>query len=207
MENYYEILQVSSKAEQLIITKTYRLLAAYYHPDNKQTGNEERFKQVLKAYEILSDPAKRYQYNLEQSGNIAKAGTGASAYAKTPASNLSGGNPNKLGGNLADASEGEGQRSERELRKMLLLALYDVRRNNPNNPEISVLVLSELIGVHLSQLEFSKWYLKEKKYIKVSESADYSITIEGVDYVENELLNAEPAQPRLYLPPVNRPAK
>jgi DnaJ-class molecular chaperone len=60
LENYYEILQVSSKAEQLVINKAYRLLAAYYHPDNKQTGNEEKFKQVLKAYEVLSDPARRY---------------------------------------------------------------------------------------------------------------------------------------------------
>ena len=48
-----------------MITKIYRLLAAYYHPDNKQTGDEEKFKSVLKAYEVLSDPAKRSRYNIE----------------------------------------------------------------------------------------------------------------------------------------------
>jgi curved DNA-binding protein CbpA len=206
MENYYDMLQVSSKAEQLIINKAYRLLAAYYHPDNKQTGNEEKFKQVIKAYEVLSDPAKRYQYNLELSGNISKPAAAATGAFKPQAGNLNGGGT-KPSSSPANGLEGEGQRSERELRKILLLALYDVRRNNPHNPDISVLVLSELIGVPLSHLEFSKWYLKEKKFIKVSESADYSITIDGVDYVENELLSAEPGQPRLYLPPGGRPAK
>ncbi|MCI0418668.1 MAG: DnaJ domain-containing protein, partial [Acidobacteria bacterium] len=61
-QNYYELLQLSPNAEQLVITKVYRLLAAYYHPDNKQTGNEEKFKTVLKAYEVLSDPTKRSRY-------------------------------------------------------------------------------------------------------------------------------------------------
>jgi DnaJ-class molecular chaperone len=37
-QNYYELLQLSPNAEQLVITKIYRLLAAYYHPDNKQSG-------------------------------------------------------------------------------------------------------------------------------------------------------------------------
>src|SRR4029434_7330972 len=71
LPNYYELLQLSPNAEQLVITKVYRLLAAYYHPDNKQTGDEERFKGVLKAYEVLSDPAKRSRYNLEFLGKEA----------------------------------------------------------------------------------------------------------------------------------------
>jgi len=50
-----------------------------------------------------------------------------------------------------------------------------------------LLVLSELIGARVDELEFSNWYLKEKGYIKITESADFSITIAGVDYVENEL--------------------
>jgi len=71
VQNYYEVLQLSPNAAQLVITKVYRLLAAYYHPDNKQTGDEEKFKQVLKAYEVLSDPARRSKYNLECLGQSA----------------------------------------------------------------------------------------------------------------------------------------
>ena len=66
--DYYELLQLNSNAEQLVVTKVYRLLAAYYHPDNKQTGNEEKFKQILEAYEVLSDPAKRSRYDLNYHG-------------------------------------------------------------------------------------------------------------------------------------------
>src|SRR2546429_2661376 len=69
--DHYETLQLSPNAEQLVITKIYRLLAAYYHPDNKQTGDEEKFKSVLKAYEVLSDPAKRSRYNIELFGRDA----------------------------------------------------------------------------------------------------------------------------------------
>ena len=61
--DYYAVLQLDPNAEQLVVTKVYRLLAAYYHPDNKQTGDEEKFKQVLEAYEVLSDPAKRSRYD------------------------------------------------------------------------------------------------------------------------------------------------
>jgi hypothetical protein len=73
----------------------------------------------------------------------------------------------------------------------MLLALYDMRRSNPRNPQVSLLVLSELLGCPIEDLEFSNWYLREKGLIQISESADFSITIAGVDYVEKELLRPE----------------
>lgn len=82
----------------------------------------------------------------------------------------------------------------------MLLALYDVRRNNPGRPELSLLVLSELFGCTADDLEFSSWYLKEKVLIKISESADFSITVAGVDYVEKELLKVEREKNVLSLP-------
>jgi hypothetical protein len=80
------------------------------------------------------------------------------------------------------------------------MALYDVRRNTPGRPQLSLLVLSELLGCSIENLEFSTWYLKEKGYIKISESADFSITIAGVDYVESELLKKEAERHILSLP-------
>ncbi len=191
-ENYYEILQLSPKAEQLVITKVYRLLAAYYHPDNKQTGNEEKFKQVIRAYEVLSDPAKRSKYNLECFGSTVKEANGARAEALKANFHTGKDNPRSKmvtlgGGQRSDESE----ISEKELRKHMLLALYDVRRNNPTNPELSLLVLAELLGCTIENLGFSNWYLKEKGLIKISESADFSITIAGVDYVEQQLTRLE----------------
>jgi hypothetical protein len=75
-----------------------------------------------------------------------------------------------------------------------------VRRNTPGNPQVSLLVLSELLGCTIENLEFSNWYLKEKGYIKMTESADFSITIAGVDYVEGELLRKDEQKHTLSLP-------
>ena len=57
--DYYELLQVSRTAQPLMITKAYRLLAAFYHPDNQETGDREAFENVLAAYRVLCDPVRR----------------------------------------------------------------------------------------------------------------------------------------------------
>ncbi len=45
------------------ISRAYRLLAARYHPDNRESGNSEKFLRICEAYQILSDPAKRARYD------------------------------------------------------------------------------------------------------------------------------------------------
>lgn len=63
--DYYEILGVSRDADDKQLKKAFRKFARKYHPDlnpnNKEA--EQRFKEVNEAYEILSDPAKRKQYD------------------------------------------------------------------------------------------------------------------------------------------------
>ena len=64
LENLYAILVVAPNASDDEIKKVYRSLAMRYHPDRNQApGAEARFKAVTKAYEILSDRAKREEYN------------------------------------------------------------------------------------------------------------------------------------------------
>ena len=64
MENLYAILGVAPNATDDEIKKVYRALAMRYHPDRNQApGAEARFKAVTKAYEILSDRARRSEYD------------------------------------------------------------------------------------------------------------------------------------------------
>lgn len=66
MIDYYEILQVSPRAEPEIIEAAYRRLALKYHPDTNQTASAtERMKWINQAYTLLSDPAQRAQYDAD----------------------------------------------------------------------------------------------------------------------------------------------
>lgn len=62
--DYYQVLGVPGDADLKSIKDAYHRLAMKWHPDrNKAPDAEERFKDIAKAYAVLSDPKKRAQYN------------------------------------------------------------------------------------------------------------------------------------------------
>jgi len=65
MKNYYQILGVNRHSDIQEIRSNYRKLAAKFHPD-KNNGDaffEEMFKEILEAYEVLSDNSKKIKYD------------------------------------------------------------------------------------------------------------------------------------------------
>ncbi len=63
--DYYEVLGLSKGADEGEIKKAYRKLALKYHPDKNpgDSGAEEKFKEAAEAYEVLSNPEKKAQYD------------------------------------------------------------------------------------------------------------------------------------------------
>jgi len=63
-KDYYDILGIDHSATKDDIKKAYRKLALKYHPDkNKEKGAEEKFKEINEAYQVLSDPQKKAEYD------------------------------------------------------------------------------------------------------------------------------------------------
>ncbi|MDD5652295.1 MAG: molecular chaperone DnaJ [Candidatus Moranbacteria bacterium] len=80
MADYYKILGVDKSASDDEIKKAYRKLAHKYHPD-KKGGDENKFKEINEAYQVLSDKTKRSQYDqfgqtFEGAGGFNKGGFG-----------------------------------------------------------------------------------------------------------------------------------
>ncbi|XP_012452139.1 uncharacterized protein LOC105774259 [Gossypium raimondii] len=64
--DYYKILKVSSNVNDEDLKKAYKRLAMKWHPDKNPLNNEDaeaKFKQIVEAYEVLSDPQKRAVYD------------------------------------------------------------------------------------------------------------------------------------------------
>jgi molecular chaperone DnaJ len=74
--DYYEVLDVHRNASDTEIKKAFRKLAIQHHPDKNPDNkeSEEKFKEITEAYEVLSDPQKRAQY--DQFGHAGLGGSG-----------------------------------------------------------------------------------------------------------------------------------
>jgi curved DNA-binding protein CbpA len=163
--DYYEILQISPRADQETIERVYRLLAKRYHPDNKDTGNTNKFEALTKAFRALSDPERRAGYD----------------------ANYEPGNGHHLS-LFPRESPSEGCEEDRRICQAILSILYTSRRRDAGNPGIGVFQLERMLEVPEKYLEFHIWYLKEKGWIQRVENGGYAITATGVDTViENGL--------------------
>src|SRR5687768_8562337 len=141
--DHYDVLQVSATAEPETIHRVYRLLAQRFHPDNRETGKDSRFREIHDAYSVLSDPEKRARYDIvhhqQRQDRWRLVSTGANA-------------------------ENEFE-IEQIIRQTVLEALYTRRRMEPGKPGIDALDLESLLGRPREHLEFTVWYLVQKKLI------------------------------------------
>lgn len=79
-KSYYDVLGVKKSASSDEIKKAFRKLAQKHHPD--AGGDEETFKQINEAYEVLSDPKKKAQY--DRFGTVGDFGQAAGGWGGSP---------------------------------------------------------------------------------------------------------------------------
>jgi hypothetical protein len=164
--DYYEFLEINPKAQAETVQRVYRFLAARYHPDNQETGDPEKFLLLNRAFEVLSDPARRARYDAARETYRTKQ------------------RPVFESIDFLDGAEGEVNR-----RVAVLSLLYTRCRANVHSPQVSLLELEAQMGFPREYLDFTLWYLRSKKYIKQEDNAQFALTSLGVDYVESNYSN------------------
>jgi curved DNA-binding protein CbpA len=172
--DYYEVLQISPSAEPETVHRVYRLLAQRFHPDNSDTGNARRFHEITEAYHILSDPEKRAKFDqvhaMRQRDRWRVVTQGAEIENDFVA--------------------------EQRLRMAVLEILYTKRRLEPTSPGILLIELEKMTGCPREHLEFTTWYLVQRKFAQRGDNTALIITADGVESLEANY-QSMPAVPRL----------
>jgi hypothetical protein len=159
----YEVMQLSPNADADTIARVYRMLALRYHPDNTQTGNSEMFVRLSEAHQILSDPEKRAAYDVRH------------------------GETKRLRWKIFDqASASVGSEGEKRKRQGILALLRTKTLHDPEQSEMTIQLIEELLGCPREHLQAALWYLKGKNYIRRGDNGRYSITIAGFEVAEAE---------------------
>jgi len=164
--DYYEFLQISPTAEPDTIRRVYRFLAGRLHPDNPETGDAVKFHMLKQAYDVLSDPDKRAEYD-------------ATLKKDAP-------QPPPLSSTIDFMGSLDGELNRR---LALLALLYIQRRTDPYSPEVSLNEVEKRMGFPRDYLQFTTWYLRNKGYITQADNSDFTLTALGVDFVEENNAN------------------
>ena len=159
-QDHYEVLQISPRADQDTIQRVFRHLAKRFHPDNAESGDAGRFKEVVEAYEVLSDVEQRARYDVlhaertEHQWRVFDQQTALDDIA-----------------------------ADRRMRDALLSLLYTACRNDAASPGMGEVELERLLGCPEVHMRFHVWYLKENGWIRRTENGMLAISASGVDLV------------------------
>jgi len=170
--DYYEVLQVSRRADVEAIHRIFHVLAQRYHPDNHATGDQDMFRQVVDAHAVLTNPERRAAYDVQ----------------------LTEDDKGRL--RIFDSLEStQGVQAEVRKRQGILRLLYARRLVEPRLPYVRAREIAEMLGCPTEHLDFSFWFLREQKFIQRADNNQYEITWQGVEMFEGMEANYGKKQP------------
>ncbi|MCU1339879.1 MAG: heat shock protein DnaJ domain protein [Bryobacterales bacterium] len=171
-QDHYKVLEIDIKSDLETIHQAYSKQAQKYHPRNAETGDPVKFDAINLAYEVLSDPLLRVEFDKLKSGGEEKTEF-----------NFSG----------LDFFAALGH--ETALRAAVLCLLYDRRRLNPFTPGLSMRRVENVLETTAEGLNFALWYLKQRNLVTSDDKSNLLITVEGMDYLE-----MNPPTPEVVMP-------
>ncbi|TKB18546.1 MAG: J domain-containing protein [Mesorhizobium sp.] len=172
--DYYELLEISPKANSETIDRIFRYFAMRYHPDNRDTGDEARFSEIVDAHNTLKDPVTRAHYDIQYRDYLSHRRELAEA-----------------------ASDPRTIERDSVIQAKVLSLLCARRRQDVHNPGIGDEELERLSGCSTEHLDFHLWYLKAKGWIARIENGMFAITVEGIDRANSVFGRATPVATRL----------
>lgn len=171
-QDHYALLGIDSRADSETIQAAYSKLAEKYHPDNRGTGDEDKFEAINIAYEVLSDPTLR------------------AGFDKLKGIDHEANKPQFSGVEFFHALE-----HGTALRSAVLCVLYDRRRIKSTRPSLSMRHLENMLQVTTEELNFALWYLKQRGLVINDDKSSLEITVEGMDHLERNRPSAEAVMP------------
>ncbi len=160
-QDHYALLGVDPRASQETIQAAYRALAEKFKPDNRQTGDREKFNSVNQAYEVLCDPYLRGEFD------------------KIKGIDQEGDNPQFSGMGFFDTLS-----RQSGLRAALLSVLYDRRYKKPTRPSLSMRHIDGMLTVTNDELGFALFYLKKRGLVASDDKSNLQISVDGMEFLE-----------------------
>ncbi len=162
-QDHYALLEIDPHAVSETMHRAYATLAHKYHPDNPLTGNAGKFDAVNLAYEVLSDPVRRREFDETHGiGQVAGGPTfdGVEFF-------------NALG-------------REAALRSAILCLLYDRRRTRPSGPGVAMRSIEIMVEATAVELSSALWYLKQRGLAASDDKSSLQITADGMDFLVSQ---------------------
>ena len=159
-QDHYALLGIDPQSVAETMHQAYAAQARKYRPQNPLTGDVEMFNAINLAYEVLSDPVRRREYD-----------------------ELHGIGQQEGGPRFSGIAFFNGLEREEVLRSAILCLLYDRRRTRPSAPGVSMRAIEIMVEATAVELSLALWYLKQRGLATSDDKSSLQITVDGMDFL------------------------
>lgn len=167
--NFYEILELDLSADLEQIEAQFMAMGQILHPKVPETGDEEKFELLTRAFQTLRLPESREAYDqiyMDETGEMSAAEAAKAA-------------------DISDAYlENMDLEKESADRVLLMKKFYETRRVSQKEPGLAAGGLDGVIECSTAMIDFHLWYCQQKGWLFREEGGQLSITASGTDHVE-----------------------